>query len=64
MIKLSFLIDEILLILYFDYKKGGIVRGCYSNIKAATSVFVFMVFSIFSSYKDAVHVSPACKIDA
>ena len=60
----NLLIDEIHLSSFFDYKGGTIVGSAHDNINAATSAFAFMVTSIFSNYKDVVHVLPARKIDA
>ena len=60
----SLLVDEIHLSSYFDYKGGGIVGAAYNTINAATSAFAFMISSIFSNYKDVIHVLPACKMDA
>ena len=60
----SLLIDETHLSSYFDYKGGGIVEAAYNTMNAATSVFAFMISSIFSSYKDVIHVLPACKMVA
>ena len=54
----SLLDDEIHLKLYFDYKGGNIVGLSDNNNEAATSAFVFMLSSVFSQYKDIVHVMP------
>ena len=54
----SLIVDEIHLKLYFDHKGGNTVGlSDYSN-EAATSAFVFMLSSVFSQYKDVVHVIP------
>ena len=53
----SLLVDEIHLKPYFDYKGGNTV-GLSDNSNEATSAFVFMFSSVFSQYKDVVHVMP------
>ena len=54
----SLLVDKIHLKSYFDYKDGNIVGFSDNSNQAATSVFVFMLSSVFSQYKDVVHVMP------
>ena len=54
---ISLLFDEIHLKPYVDYKRGNIIGLSDNSNKAATSVFVFMLSSLFSQYKD-VHVMP------
>ena len=54
----SLLVDEIHLKPYFDYKGGNIVGLSGNSNEAATSAFVFMLSSVFSQYKDVVHVMP------
>ena len=59
------LIDEIHLKRYFDYKGGTIVGSSYNNVcNAVKSAFAFMISSVFSKYKDVVHLLPTCKISA
>ena len=58
------LVDEIHLAPFFDYKGGNLVGAAYDSTKAATSAFVFMITSVFSDYKDVVHVLPSCKMTA
>ena len=54
----SLLVDEIHLKSYF-YFKGGNIVGLSDNInEAATSAFAFMLSSVFSQYRDVVHVMP------
>ena len=54
----SLLVDEIHLKPYFDYKGGNIVGLSDNRNEAATSAFAFMLSSVFSPYKDVVHVMP------
>ena len=59
------LVDEIHLKRYFDYKGGTIVGSTHNNVcNAANSAFAFMISSVFSKYKDVVHLLPTCKISA
>ena len=48
--------DKIYLKTYFDYKGGNIVGLSDYGNEAATSAFAFMLSSVFSQYKDVVHV--------
>ena len=51
------LVDEIHLKQYLDYKRDNIVGSSYNGVSnAAKSAFAFMISSIFSSYKDVVHL--------
>ena len=52
----SLLVDEIYLKPYFDYYIVGLSDN--SN-EAATSAFVSMLSSVFSQYKDVMHVMPS-----
>ena len=54
----SLLVDEIHLKPYFDDNDGNIVGLSDNSNEAATSVFAFMLSSVFSQYKDIVHVMP------
>ena len=55
---LYLLVDEIHLKPYF-YFKGNNIPGLFDNSnKAVTSAFTFMLRSVFSQYKDVVHVMP------
>ena len=56
------LVNEIHLAPFFDYKGGNLVGAAYDSTKAATSAFVFTITSVFSDFKDVVHVLPSCKI--
>ena len=58
------LIDKIHLNLYFDYKGGNIVGAATDRTNAATSTYAFMISSVFSNYKDVVHVLPTSKLTA
>ena len=58
------LVDKIHLKPYFDYKGGNLVGAAYNSNDAATSAFAFMVNSVFSKFKEVVHVLPARKMDA
>ena len=56
---ISLLVDEIRLKPYFDNKGDNIVSlSENSNEPAVISAFAFMLSSIFSKYKDVVHVRP------
>ena len=59
---LSLLLDEIHLKLYFDFKGGNIVGQAHNSSEPAKSAFVFMITSLFSSYKDVVYIFPANKM--
>ena len=51
------LVDEIHLKQYLDYKRDNIVgSSCNGVSNAAKSAFAFMISSIFSNYKDVVHL--------
>ena len=52
----SLLFDEIHLKLYFDHKGGNIVGLSDNSNEAATGAFVSMLNSVFSQYKDVVHI--------
>ena len=54
----SLLVDKIHLKPYFDYKDGNIVVLSDNSNEAAISAFGFMLNSVFSQYKDVVHVMP------
>ena len=58
------LLDEIHLKPYFDYKGGNVVGSAFNRNEAATLAFTFMISSVFSKYKDVVHVLPSCKMSA
>jgi len=58
------LVGEIHLQQFFDYKGGNNVGTASNSNEAAKSAFAFMISSIVSKYKDAVHVLPTCKINA
>jgi hypothetical protein len=60
----NLLIDEIHLHSFFDFKGGNVVGSAYNDVhSAATTAFAFMITSVFSSYKDVVHVLPSCKMN-
>lgn len=52
-------VDKIHIKSYFDYVGGSIVGSAFDSAQAARSVFVFMVSSIISKFKDVVHMVPA-----
>ena len=52
----SLLVNEIHLKPYIDYKGGNTVGLSDNSNEAATSAFTFMLSSVFSHYKDVVHV--------
>ena len=59
------LVDEIHLKSFFDYKGGTVVGSSFNNCTAAAkSAFAFMISSVFSNYKDVVHLLPISKISA
>ena len=58
------LVNEIHLAPFFDYKGGNLVGAAYDSTKAATSAFVFTITSVFSDFKDVVHVLPSHKMNA
>ena len=57
-ITVSLLVDEIHLKPYIDYKGGNIVGLSDNNNEAATNAFAYILSSVFSQYKDVVHVMP------
>ena len=57
------LVDEIHLKPFFDYKGGNIIGTSFNSLStAAKSAFAFMISSVFSNYKDVVHLLPASKM--
>ena len=52
------LVDEIHLKPYFSYKVGDIIGLSDNSNDAATSTFAFILSSVFTQYKDVVHVMP------
>ena len=61
----TFLVDEIHLQRYFDYKGGTIIGSLYNSVcNAGKSAFAFMISSVFSKYKDVVHLLPICRMSA
>ena len=59
------LVDEIHLKSFFDYKLGNIVGNSFNcPSEAAKSAFAFMISSVFSAYKDVVHLLPTNKLIA
>ena len=59
------LVDEIHLKLFFDCKGGKIVGTSFNSLsEAAKSAFAFMISSVFSAYKDVVHLLPTSKLIA
>ena len=54
----GFLLDEIHLKPYIDYKGGNIAGLSDNSNGAATSAFAFMLSSVFAQYKDVVHIMP------
>ncbi|XP_064120877.1 uncharacterized protein LOC135225533 [Macrobrachium nipponense] len=63
-ITVTLMIDEIHIKPYYDYKGGSIVGSAYDRTEAATSAFVFMINSLFSGFKDVVHILPAKSMTA
>ena len=54
----SLLVEEIHLEPFFDNNGGNIVGISDKSNETATSTFAFMLSSVFSLYKDIVHVMP------
>ena len=50
--------DEIRLKSNFDYKVGNVVGAAKNTNEAASSAFAYMVNSVFSKFKEVVHVLP------
>ncbi|GBO15699.1 hypothetical protein AVEN_11476-1 [Araneus ventricosus] len=46
-----------------NYKGGNIVGMAYNSFNLATSVQVFMMYSLFSPYKDVIHIVPIDTFD-
>nr|CAH7764584.1 unnamed protein product [Callosobruchus chinensis] len=58
------LIDEVHIEPFVDYKGGNIVgTACNNHNELATTAYAFMINSVFSSFKEVVHISPISKID-
>ena len=53
---ISLLLDEMHLKPYFDFKEGNTAGQAHSSIEPAELTFVFMITSLFSSYKDVVYI--------
>ena len=49
---------------YIDYKGGNIVGLSDNSNEAATKTFAFILSSVFSQYKDVVHVMPTKSLKA
>ena len=59
------LVDEIHLKSFFDYRGGNIVGTSFNSpSEAAKSALAFMITSVFSAYKDVVHLLPTCNLIA
>ena len=58
------LIDEIHLKPYFDYVGGKIVAAAFASQQAATTSCCFIISSVFSSFKDVVHVMPCQNLES
>ncbi|GBM79218.1 hypothetical protein AVEN_60866-1 [Araneus ventricosus] len=58
------IIKEIYIKSFLDYKGGNIVVMVYNSSNLATGVQVFMLQSLFSPYKDVIHIVPIDKFDA
>ncbi|GBN34185.1 hypothetical protein AVEN_138974-1 [Araneus ventricosus] len=58
------MIDEIHIKPFLDYKGENFVGMAYNSSNLATSVQVFMLQSLFSPYKDAIHIVPIDTFDA
>ncbi|GBM41413.1 hypothetical protein AVEN_172191-1 [Araneus ventricosus] len=63
-LKVFLMIDEIHIKPFLDYKGGNIVGMAYNSSNLATSVQVFMLQSLFSPYKDVIHIVPIDTFDA
>lgn len=63
-IYVTLMIDEIHVKAFLDYKGGDILGMAYNNSQAATSVYVFMIQSLKSKYKDVVHILPTRTLNA
>lgn len=61
---ISLMIDEIHIKKNLDYKGGDITGMSHDNSDLASSAHVFMITSLFSKYKDVVHILPVQKITA
>ena len=57
------LMDEIHIKPYLDYKGGNIVVPAINNNNLANSAFTFMINSVYSNFKEVIHISPVAKID-
>ena len=49
---------------YFDYKGDNVVSNAYNSSTAAISAQIFMVNSLFSSYKDVAYILLVSTFDA
>ena len=58
------MVDEIYLKQFIDYKGGNIVGTGHSSDQLASTAHVFMIHSLFSSYKDVVHILPVNSLTA
>lgn len=60
----TFMLDEIHIKPYVDYKGGNIAGMTLDTAEIATSAHVFMIQSILSPFKTVVHILPVKKINA
>ena len=59
---ISIMMDEIHIKQFLDYKSGDVVGIAHDSTELASSAYVFMLQSLFSKYKDVVHILPVKKI--
>ncbi|XP_049960432.1 uncharacterized protein LOC126481016 [Schistocerca serialis cubense] len=60
----SLMIDEMHIKPYLDYKGGNILGTAFNGTTAASSVYVFMIQSLLSSFKEVVHILPVNTLQA
>ena len=60
----SLMVDEIHVKEFFDYKGGNIVGSAHDSTECATSAHVFMLQSLFSTFKVVIYILPAKQISS
>ncbi|XP_049839444.1 uncharacterized protein LOC126284511 [Schistocerca gregaria] len=60
----SLMIDEMHIKPYLDYRGGNVLGTAFNGTTAASSVYVFMIQTLLSSFKEVVHILPVNTLQA